>query len=154
MNKKKPALLLLIGIIFLLSLQNSVQAKQKFGAGIIIGEPTGISLKYLDFATGIAWSVQNHFHIHLDYWIYNGNLKKPVNWYIGAGVKFRYMTKESKDRGEKDDAFGLGFRVPVGLQWFVIPKVELFAELAPGISLLPGTDFDIDGGIGARYYFF
>jgi len=153
MKKLTGTTIIILIAIILLALPAS-SAPKKFGAGIIIGEPTGISLKYLNFASGIAWSVQNHLHIHVDYWIYNGLLKSPVNWFIGAGAKFRYMTKESKDRKEKDNAFGFGFRIPVGLQWFVIPEVELFAELAPGISLFPGTAFDIDGGLGARYYFF
>ncbi len=153
LNTKKTAVAI-ITLVIVLTIPLSAAAENKFGAGIIIGEPTGISLKYLDFASGIAWSLQNHLHIHLDYWIYQDTIKKPVDWFIGAGIKFRYMSRDSKDRGENDNAFGLGLRIPIGVQWFVIPEVEIFAELAPGISLLPGTDFDIDGGLGARYYFF
>ncbi len=154
MKQKISLLSSLILAALILGAPLSAASGQKFGAGIIIGEPTGISLKYLDFASGIAWSLQNHLHIHLDYWIYSATIKNPVDWFIGAGVKFRYMTNDSKDRNKNDNAFGFGFRIPVGVQWFVIPKVEIFAELVPGISLFPGTDFDIDGGIGARYYFF
>lgn len=154
MKKTVSLLAILLCISIFYSTSSDAASSKKFGAGIILGEPTGISLKYQDFASGIAWSVQNHLHIHVDYWIFKRTLKKPVDWFVGAGVKFRYMTRDSEDRGSNDDAFGFGFRVPVGLQWFVIPDVEIFAELAPGISILPGTDFDIDGGIGARYYFF
>jgi hypothetical protein len=31
--------------------------------------------------------------------------------------------------------------------------VEIFLEIVPGLDLIPGTDFDLDGAIGARYYF-
>jgi len=159
MNIKKRTLLLTVLIIgFIFSGITSIQAQGKtdFGLGVILGEPTGISLKYKNFpVVGIAWSVNNHFHLHCDYWIYNATLAQPVNWFIGAGLKLRIMDEHSRDDNNHHDdtTAGFGIRIPVGLQFFVIPRVELFAELAPGISLYPATEFDIDGGIGARYYF-
>ena len=31
--------------------------------------------------------------------------------------------------------------------------VDIFAEIVPGLNLLPGIGFDIGGGIGLRYFF-
>jgi hypothetical protein len=82
-------------------------------------------------------------------------LKKPVDWYVGAGLKLRFFDDHNRDRHDDNDGdfLGIGVRVPLGLEFFIIPEVEIFGELVPGISLFPDTDFDLDGGIGARYYF-
>jgi len=147
----------IIILIILCTGQTSLfsQEKNKLGLGIILGEPTGLSVRFLNnFSGGLAWSVDNHFHMHLDYWVYKNSIHKQLNWFIGAGGKLRVFTGQSKNKESKDKKVGVGLRVPVGLQFYVIDRVELFGEIAPGISVYPATDFDIDGGIGARYYFF
>ena len=63
-------------------------------------------------------------------------------------------------RVEKDRPFftrsggGVTFsgRIPLGLE-FIYDPVSFYAELDPLITLIPGTDFDIGGGIGFRFYF-
>lgn len=148
---------ILLFMIIVLSVPAMISAKStdRLGAGIIIGEPTGISLKYSNFPVlGIAWSVENHFHVHCDYWVHEDTLKAPVNWYVGVGGKVRLFTNDSNDRKKDSDSdIGLGFRVPVGLQYYIIEELELFGEIVPGISLFPATGFDLDAGIGIRYYF-
>lgn len=134
---------------------NASAAEQSgLGAGIIIGEPTGISLKYNNFAAGIAWSVDDYFHIHCDYWFYQAGLVRQLDWYIGGGVKFRALDDHDEGGNHDDDRHSqaAGVRIPLGLRYFVVPKVELFGEIVPGIYLFPDTDFDMDGGIGVRYY--
>ena len=125
-----------------------------FGIGIIIGEPTGITMKYNNFPIiGIAWSFNNHFHVHCDYWFHHADVVNKLDWYIGIGLKTIFFTKDSKDKKNEDDKFGLGIRVPFGLQYFILKELELFGEIVPGISLIPATDIDFDFGIGVRYYF-
>ena len=49
---------------------------------------------------------------------------------------------------------GLGIRVPFGMAYqFEGSPVDIFAEIAPGLSLLPDLAFYFGGGIGARYFF-
>lgn len=61
---------------------------------------------------------------------------------------------DSRHRGKNDDSrVGIGIRVPFGLQYFINNNIEVFGEVVPGISLIPSTEFDVDAGIGARYYF-
>jgi hypothetical protein len=135
------------------------QARSDLGVGVIVGEPTGISIKYRNFPImGIAWSIENHLHLHADYWISHRSLSGPVSWYWGVGGKITFFDKGNEGVGNLDpeddkEYTGVGVRVPVGLQYYILPELELFAEIVPGFAFLPGTDFELEGGIGARYYF-
>ena len=149
----KTISLKIILFIFLLSSITSANASDKLGAGLIIGEPTGISIKYGNFSSGIAWSLENHFHFHIDYWLLNKTLTGPVNWFIGIGGKFQYFDNDNNKNKDDNDRLGVGVRVPVGLQYYIISNLELFGEIVPGLALIPGTGFDLDAGIGIRYYF-
>ena len=142
-------------VLIIMSAQNArALHTDGLGLGIIVGEPTGISIKYDDLALGLAWSVKNHFHAHCDYWLHNAVLESPVNWFIGIGGKLKIFTKDSKGRGKNEDSrLGAGVRIPVGLQYYIINQLELFGELVPGISVYPSTSFDLNAGIGIRYYF-
>jgi hypothetical protein len=127
------------------------------GVGVIVGEPTGLSLKFGDFPVlGISWSLDKHLYIHADAWILNRPLKGKLNWYFGLGGKVLIFDDESdikKEVKDEDSDVGLGARVPFGLQYYFIPELELFGEVVPGLLLFPATDFDIDFGIGLRYHF-
>ncbi len=144
-----------LGVGLLASVALPVQAQERrFGAGIILGEPTGLSAKLwvgeraaVDAA--VAWSFQGDgaFYLHASYLYHffnlQPNLPEALSAYIGAGGKIVFR---------KDTELGL--RVPVGLSYmFKEAPVEAFLEVAPGILLVPGTDADIGGGIGIRYYF-
>lgn len=125
-----------------------------FGAGIILGEPTGISAKYWTSSTGafdgaVAWSFVNEgaFHIHLDYLLHNFDLisvpEGRLPFYYGIGGRI----KASKDAR-------IGARVPLGLAYiFNNAPVDIFLEVVPLLDLAPKTAFRINAAIGARYYF-
>jgi hypothetical protein len=123
------------------------------GIGMMIGEPTGISAKLwtgektaLD--AGVAWSFvgSGYMRIHSDLLWHNYILdmdqgKLPV--YYGIGAKLLLASE-----------LGVGIRVPVGLVYlFESAPVDMFAELVPGLDLLPGTGFGMDAAIGVRYFF-
>ena len=149
----KKNILIIITLIFILSCHNFSQDK-RFGAGIILGEPTGFSLKYwltektaLD--AGFAWSFvdDNAFQIQSDYLIHNFNLfkfpegKLPFYFGIGGRVKFSNDVK-------------LGVRVPLGVAWiFNDETFDVFFEAVPILDILPETDFTISAAIGGRYFF-
>ena len=145
--------LILIALIALFSI--SIYAQDKgLGLGLIFGEPTGLSAKLwtsqrtaLDAAVAWSFSGAGWLHVQSDFLIHNYDLldvssgKLPVYYGVGAFLAF------SSD-------LGLGARVPVGLAYqFEDAPVDIFFELAPGLSLLPDLAFYIGGGLGARYFF-
>ncbi|MFQ5708194.1 MAG: hypothetical protein ACE5HO_12125 [bacterium] len=133
----------------------------RFGIGMIVGEPTGISLKHwlgdsraVDFA--LAWSFENNnsLTIHGDYLIHNFGLIKvnkgrlPFFYGIGGRIKF-----DDDERRRNDDS-RVGVRVPVGLAYlFDNAVLDLFAELVPILDLAPETDFRLNAAVGIRYFF-
>ncbi len=153
--RKAASILFITAVMLYSAAEVPAQQPDGPGFGIIVGEPTGISIKYKNFPVlGFAWSVDNHFHMHCDYWIHHSAIDKSLNWYAGAGGKFRVFKNDSRHRGKNDDSrVGIGIRVPFGLQYFINNNIEVFGEVVPGISLIPSTEFDVDAGIGARYYF-
>jgi hypothetical protein len=149
----KKSLLIIISFIIIFSGYLFSQDK-KIGAGIILGEPTGLSFKYwltektaLD--AGLAWSFvdENAFQIQADYLIHNFNLikvsKGKLPFYFGIGGRLKFST----------DVI-LGVRVPLGLAYlFDSEPIDVFLEIAPILDLLPQTDFTISAAIGGRYFF-
>lgn len=145
--------LILISIVALFSMGLFAQGSG-LGLGAIFGEPTGLSAKMwtsektaIDGA--VAWSFvgSGFLHLHADFLIHNYDLisvsegKLPL--YFGLGA---FVTLASD--------LGLGVRVPIGLAYqFEGAPLEIFAEIVPGLSLLPATDFYFGGGIGIRYFF-
>lgn len=146
-------ILTIISFIILFSSPNYSQNK-KIGAGIIVGEPTGLSFKYwltektaLD--AGLAWSFvdENAFQIQADYLIHNFNLikvsKGKLPFYFGIGGRLKFS----------NDVI-LGVRVPLGLAYiFSDEPIDIFLEIVPILDLLPQTDFTISAAIGGRYFF-
>jgi hypothetical protein len=146
---RKFLFILLLGVLSLnLSAQDS-----GFGLGIIIGEPTGVSLKTWvsqkhAIDAGIAWSLTNDwFHIHADYLIHNFELidvsKGQLPFYFGFGAKLGIGNN-----------FSLGARVPVGLAYlFDDAPLDVFVEVVPALQLIDQIGFEMNGGIGIRYWF-
>lgn len=150
---KKLSLALFVIIITCFVQTGSAQDKQ-IGAGIIIGEPTGISFKYWTGATtafdaALAWSFldEGAFHIHADYIFHNFTLIRisegKLPFYYGIGGRIKTAEK-----------FQFGVRVPLGLAYiFVDVPVDIFLEVVPILDLAPKTDFRINAALGARYFF-
>ena len=124
------------------------------GVGVIVGDPTGISLKHwLTEGTAIdaafAWSLDESdaFGIHADYLRHVPGLVKiasaefPLHYGIGGLLVLA-------------DSSAFAFRAPVGLSYrFQAEPIDIFAELAGVLLVAPSTDFDIHVGVGARYFF-
>lgn len=140
---------------FILILSLSLNAQNKdFGLGIMIGEPTGISMKYWTGTqnavdAGIAWSFKRKasLHIHADYLWHSFDLipvskgRLPLHFGIGGRIKLQ------------EDA-DVGVRIPVGLTYIVSGfPLDIFIEIVPILDLIPKTDFEFNAALGARYYF-
>lgn len=138
---KRVFLLLVLLTIFL-----GLSAEASTGIGIILGEPSGLSIKINRFPVlALAWSVDKHLMVNCDYWIKNSRFDRNIYWYFGFGVSLRIINNQ-------EDNVGLGLRIPIGLSTFLAKKLELFGELAPGMSFFPATDRTIAAGIGLRFY--
>lgn len=132
------------------------------GAGIILGEPTGLNAKMwisdkaaVDAA--LAWSFYRRdgdrtdsdgaLYIHVNFLYHFFDIinisKGNLVFYTGAGGKMALAND-----------FYLGIRIPLGLTYmFENIPLDIFFELSPSLVLVPGSDFDIGGGLGARFWF-
>lgn len=136
-------------------------AQDQFGMGVILGEPTGLSVKYwLDDDTAIdgaaAWSFWDHdgFQLHGDYLWHDFNLLEagglsgelPVYYGLGARLKF-------EDERRHDDTL-FGIRVPLGISYlFAEAPFDLFAEIVPILDLAPDVELELNAAVGMRFYF-
>jgi hypothetical protein len=153
MNKLSTLIIILILLTsFITNGQNT-----GFGAGVILGEPTGISSKLwiddntaIDFGLGYSFiPTDKKISLHSDY-LYHlhkvtvAHQEFPI--YYGFGVRLRFM--DSKQGS-------LGARGVIGALWFSkdLP-LDVFIEIVPVFQLLPKTSLLFDAGIGARYYFY
>ena len=145
--------------------QDDVPSVRKFGLGVIIGEPTGLSAKYwtssttaLDFALGWGFVDENNgngngdgsnwIHFHMDYlWHSFEAISSTERFPLYYGIGGRVNTREG-------DNTSFAIRGVIGLAWMPHDApVDIFIELAPSLRLTESTGFAIDGGLGARYYF-
>lgn len=152
--KRVEQFTLIIFIILFSNFQNLPAQQTKFGIGIILGEPTGITSKYWinsnsAFVGGLSWSFKDNdaLYMHLDYVNHDYTLigvnRGKLAVYYGIGGKILFA-KETN----------IGVRIPVGLNYiFQGTPIDLFLELVPSLNLIPSTTFDIGGGVGVRYYF-
>lgn len=133
----------------------------EFGLGLTLGDPTGITGKYwLDEQSAVdaaaAWSLdEDSFNLHVDYLLHSFDKLKdsqtPWAFHYGVGARVKFP---EENNGKDDDDATFGVRVPLGLDFYPTKlPLELFIEVAPVMDLAPETDFDMEFGLGARFYF-
>lgn len=146
--------IVLVLLTVLLSCGSAEAQDSGFGLGLILGEPTGISVKQwiekkkaIDGA--IAWSFEKKaaMHLHADLLLHSRNIVKEemsklVAYYgIGGRVKFEEKSK-------------VGVRVPLGLNYLPSKTpIDVFLEIVPLLDLAPSTDFTLNAALGVRYFF-
>ncbi|MFN1834827.1 hypothetical protein AB2B38_006150 [Balneola sp. MJW-20] len=156
LNKLITSVLFIV-LLFLTSESAFAQANGiggNLGAGIMLGEPSGITLKKWNnqrsaFDVGVAWSFSGNNDALLlqgDYLIHNwfNDIDEGrLAWYYGIGGRVVFA----------NDAV-VGARIPIGLNYLISDQpIGLFAEVAPILDLVPDTEFNGNGAIGIRYYF-
>ena len=144
-------------ILFVFIISNVISARNDhcpFAAGIMIGDPTGISLKMQSkgghaLAGGMGWSMGKnaHLNLHMDFLKYHSIIVTPEDrkflFYYGIGSRIRI-----------EDESRLGIRFPLGINYrFRSAPFETFFELVPVFDLAPETSTDLGAGIGIRYCF-
>ncbi len=139
----------------------------KWGAGIIFGEPLGVTAKYwLKSDVAIAASIGSSYYgaprITGDYLLHFDAFKsKSVNLYFGPGAAIGFGGSGSLFYGEyKGESFTrnndmrLAVRGIIGIN--ILPKtipMEYFIEVGTLISIIPRFMTAVDFAIGGRYYF-
>jgi hypothetical protein len=132
--------------------QANVDETRNFGLGLMLGEPTGVSVKsWLGqksaFDIGAAWSLSGRneaLHMHADY-LYHRWFEDRENlaFYYGLGGRIIFS----------DNAMA-GIRIPFGLTYvFDSVPFDLFVEAVPILDLSPDVEFAGNGAVGIRYYF-
>jgi len=132
----------------------------RFGAGIILGQPTGASLKYwlndtlaIDGAIGASFNDDNdndsEFYLQSDVLWHDFDLlsvpkgRLPVYFGVGGLVRFR----DNEDNQ-------VGVRIPVGVSYmFDNAPIDVFVEIAPALDFAPDVQGEVTGGIGIRFWF-
>jgi len=157
----------LLFVFLMLSFSITQAQSRKFGLGVIIGEPTGLSAKLWTsgnnaLAFGLGWSVQGYrfngfdsdydrvtrSHIHVDYlWHSFDAISYSGEFPLFYGIGGRIVTGP-----EYSGTFGV--RGIIGIAW--LPRstpLDIFIEVVPTLLLVNSTGFGIEAGIGARFYF-
>ena len=142
-------------IVSVCSISRAQQADKKLGVGIMVGEPTGLTLKSWTSTknaidVGAAWSLGRYdaFNIQADYLWHNYDVFQQVE---SGSLPFYYGIGGRVVLAENDAV--IGARVPVGINYlFEDSPVGLFFEVAPILNIAPATDFDVDGSLGVRFY--
>ncbi|MFH1956944.1 MAG: DUF3996 domain-containing protein [bacterium] len=158
-------LFLFVGLGAALFCGNIAAQDGELGLGIILGEPTGLSAKLWKTDTtaidgAVAWSLSGRdaLLLHVDYLFHNFNLfnveKGKLPFYYGFGGRIKVEEDTTNKNGVTNNGdTRVGIRVPVGISYiFADAPVDIFLEIVPVLDLAPDTDFDLDVGIGVRYF--
>jgi hypothetical protein len=148
--KKAALFLILLGCIAGLSFGR----EGNIGVGIILGEPTGLSLKWwrgrtMALDAGAAWSFANgdYLQVHGDILFHNFDVfnveRDKMALYYGFGGRVKF-----------EDKTVVSLRLPVGISYEIAKtSIELFLEIVPMLDVVPDTKFGVAGGAGFRYFF-
>lgn len=154
-------------LLMLFSYDHADAQQRKFGLGLIVGEPTGISAKLWTspvnaFDFGLGWSyggdrVGRYYgyynggqrvHFHMDYlWHSFDAIRSTERFPLYYGVGGRLNSGAGYN-----DSFAV--RGVFGIAW--LPRrtpIDIFVELVPSLQLTYYTAFAIDAGVGIRYFF-
>lgn len=128
------------------------------GVGVVVGSPNGFTARHwLDDQASVegavGWSItDSRFQVNVNYLFNRAQLipigEEALDLFFGAGLSLR--TKSGKQDGEVI----FGPRLPVGVAFeFVDPNLELFAQAALNVGIIPSSDVYVDGNLGVRFYF-
>ena len=141
-----------IFVVFIAISFSTAFAQKDFGIGIIAGDPTGLSAKLytgsnnaFDFAAAWSFEGKGHMLFQADY-VWHNSLSRTSSGmfalYYGIGGRIIFSNDPN-----------VGVRVPIGIDYiFSSAPIDIFAEIVPVLDLIPSTDFDLNGGIGVRFW--
>ena len=139
-----------------------------FGFGLIIGDPTGVSIKYYTnnenaFDAYIGTSYFGRLRFGADYlWHFDTFNSRVVKMYAGVGLALGVGNghgiwyKEDRNKfyyWQDESTLGFGARALLGLS--ITPKrtpLEIFFEICPLMGISPNFGINMDAAIGIRFY--
>jgi hypothetical protein len=129
--------------------------KGDFGMGVVLGNPTSLSVKYwtgdvtaIDASLGYRYGNTNELYLNTDFLFHLWAIQKEeglIKFYFGAGAGLGFIS---------DLSFSV--RAPGGAALFLDSHpIELFAEIVPVLQIfgVGDTRFRMEAYIGARWYF-
>jgi len=158
-------------------LGSGIGSERTFGLGLYLGEPVAVTAKWwLSSELALTFLVGGWIHPHrgtiggVDFTYHVRDLLPKVEplelgVYFGAGVGAGAWLDDDNFMHTHDDPFPhthrhdlweplLYARPIVGVAiWFRGAPLELCVEIAPAILFLPDVEFELGGGMSARYYF-
>lgn len=141
---------------------------KRFGFGIVLGEPTGLTVKYWSAnlnAFNFTLGGRSYFgspRLGIDYlWHFYAFDSRIVNLYagpglavgFGAGDGFWYEDKKGRFFVRENDDPGVGVRGVFGLN--LVPEetpLEFFLEFGVLVGLAPDVGSAADFALGLRFY--
>ena len=141
--------------------QTGGAAEEKRAVGIILGSPTGLSVKWwtkpsVAWDGAVGWDVggDGFFYLHADYLLHNRDVVRKMDLEAAVTEGELLFYYGLGGRLEAGDNSRLGGRLPLGLEYFFADvPLQGFIEIVPLLDLLPKTAFRFQGGIGIRYLF-
>lgn len=136
------------------------------GVGVLLGDPTALNSKVyfterqaIDIALAYAAEPIGplHSYAHAVYLLHPSDLAVgddlELTWHVGAGPVAVSDEPDAWPAWESD-GFGLGVRVPVGLDLNLqnVP-LQFVVEVAANTFLFPQLGVDVGPAVGARYFF-
>jgi hypothetical protein len=106
----------------------------------------GLSAKWGSFpVVGLLYSFNSgKFGASVDYYVMDAEgLAANLSWFLGAGA---YM-------GIHGGSFDAGLRIPGGIQFWPIKKLELYLSPVLSVSLIPEPSLAIGSEFGVRIRF-
>ncbi len=142
-------------IACLLSISAAYSQGGSFGGGIVLGNLTGFSGnnfidKDISIDGALGFDVDDEFEFYATFLMWKKGIAQietvKLDLYYGIGAKYENHDDESD--------FFFGPRVPVGLSHRLsnVPW-EFNFEVSGFYALIEDTDFDLEFGLIARYYF-
>ena len=153
---KKRVLLIIVLVVLMAAPAFSFGIGGAFSVGFAggtVGPGALLSLKLDSFpavlGVGASFGADRfRLGVTADWWLWSTNLVSIINLYIGPGLYLDIGLGNA-------EYFGIGARIPVGLQAFIIDPLELFLEIAPtiGFSSVQFPTFGVQSAIGFRFWF-
>jgi hypothetical protein len=148
----------MISAMFLiLALPASAESPKKLGIGLVLGAPTGFSLKYWEgsriaYQGSLGTMFDGGLTLGVDYLIHERVFRDPsAPFYYGGGVFLGHPGFGSPSYSHR--RFALGVRAAFGVDFLVRDyPFDIAAELGPALLLTPVTGMGIQLAVAVRFY--
>jgi hypothetical protein len=147
----------LLAAFLVTSIAPASSEKGKVGIGIVVGAPTGLSMKFwqnqrVAFQGVIGGMYKGGLMLGADYLVHERALKDPnMPFYYGAGVFMGDSGFGGPDVGRGSVAFGV--RGVFGVDYLVPDHpFDVAIELGPALLLSPQLGMGIELSVAFRFY--